>query len=62
LRKGNPKKVSGPAAVIAYENADSDRKAAYSNYIKLWEQQFGNVSVNCDNADLQAWYEKNNYK
>lgn len=56
--KGNPDKVSEPAAKKALKMANGDRQVAYSEYIKLFFNQTGNIAVNCDNKDLQAFYIK----
>jgi len=54
---GDPKKVSAPAAKKALEIVDGDKNSAYSAYIKLFFNQTGKVDINCDNEDLQAFYE-----
>lgn len=56
--KGNPNIVSEPAAKKALEIADGDRQAAYSEYIKLFFNQTGELNPRCDNKDLQAFYRK----
>ncbi len=50
--------VSVPAALEALERADGDKKAAYSQYIKIYFEQTGNLAPGCDNNELQEFYQK----
>lgn len=52
INKANP--LLAKQALI---NANFDRKAAYSNYIKLYYRQTGKLAPGCDNKDLQAFYD-----
>jgi len=50
--------VSVPAALEALERADGDKKAAYSQYIKIYFENTGRLDVGCDNSELQEFYKK----
>jgi|AntRauTorckE6833_2_1112554.scaffolds.fasta_scaffold189267_2 hypothetical protein len=49
--------ISVPLADRALELVKGERKAAYSQYIKLYYAQAGNFDCGCDNADLQQYYD-----
>ena len=49
-------KVSKPAAIRALKLAKGDKKAAYSQYIKLYYGQTGNLDCGISNKDLQEFY------
>jgi len=57
--KAHPELVSADAARLALANAGGDRQAAYSRYIQLHYQATGRLAPECDNRDLQAWYDAN---
>ena len=59
MMKGNPDKISGPAAEKALKLAGGDKKAAYSQYIKLFFEQTGQLNCGASNDDLQAYYKLN---
>lgn len=56
--RGNPDKVPPVIALKALEMAKGDRKAAYSRCVILSWQMFGRLSPGFDNADLQAFYDR----
>ena len=49
-------KVSKPAAIRALKLAKGDKKAAYSQYIKLYYGQTGHLDCGISNKDLQEFY------
>lgn len=57
-KRGDPEKVHPAMAMEALRRAKGDRKAAYSEYIRLTYQTTGSLVPNCDNRDLQAFYER----
>ena len=57
-KKGNPDKVHPYLAKKALEMAGGDRNAAYSYCVKLSWKLWGRLAPGFDNADLQAFYDK----
>lgn len=58
MRKGNPDNVPRAMALKALELAGGDRRAAYSQCIRMCWQLYGRLAPSFDNADLQAFYDK----
>lgn len=58
VKRGNPDKVNPVMALEALQRAKGNRKAAYSEYIRLTYQATGSLVPGCDNRDLQAFYDK----
>ena len=58
MPKPDVSKVIPSLARQALKNANGDRKAAYSQYIKLYFNQTGKLAPGCNNKDLQAFYDK----
>jgi len=58
MAKPDISKVNPIWARQALINANGDRKAAYSQYIKLYFKQTGRLAPGCDNKDLQAFYDR----
>lgn len=60
-KKAHPELVHKGLAIQALRLAKNDRKAVYSQYIKVYFRHTGKLAPGCDNRDLQAWidnYEK----
>jgi hypothetical protein len=57
-KRGNSEKVNPARAREALRRAKGDRKKAYSEYIRLTYQSTGSLVPDCDNRDLQAFYER----
>jgi hypothetical protein len=57
-KKGNPDKVHPYLARKALEMAGGDKNAAYSYCVELSWKLCGRLAPGFDNADLQAFYEK----
>lgn len=57
-RKGNPDKVDPTMARTALRLAGGDRNAAYSYCIQLNWRTTGRLAPGFDNADLQAFYDR----
>lgn len=55
--KPNALKVNLKLVDEALKRANGDKRAAYSNYIKLCYRQTGRLAPGCDNKDLQAYYD-----
>jgi len=54
--KGKADKVIPKVADEALKRANGDRKAAYSQYIRLMYAVTGSLAPGCDNKDLQDYY------
>jgi len=54
--KGKADRVIPKVADEALKRANGDRKAAYSQYIRLRYSVTGNLAPGCNNKDLQAYY------
>lgn len=55
--KGNAKKVNAAMAMKALQLAGGDRKAAYSQCVRLSWQTAGKLDAGFTNYDLQAFYD-----
>lgn len=56
--KGKVDRVIPKVADEALKRANGDRKAAYSQYIRLRYSVTGKLAPGCDNKDLQAYYDQ----
>lgn len=56
-RKKNISRVVPEIADEALRMANGDKKAAYSQYIRIVYRLTGKIAPGCDNRDLQAYYD-----
>jgi hypothetical protein len=61
-KKGNPDKVHPYLARKALEMAGGNKNIAYSYCVELSWKLFGRLGPGFDNADLQAFYNKEKQK